>query len=166
MSLKVLLTTATALALLAVLVFMGLKQQEVLEKGLPPRDDVALTQTEALQRAYAYSNVHGGTIYPILGTGSMVPYIPPSKPGLNPKKTIVAYAVGMAYPSYTMIQKGDLCIYTAEWDKNLSVIHSAAQKTRDGWVMSGLHNVRSESWARVTPSNFQDIVTRVFVWSK
>lgn len=166
MDFKTLFTTATAILLLAVLVFLGYRSQKILEDGLPARDDVGLTQDQALQRANAYSNTHGGPIYAILGTGSMAPYIPPSKAGLDPKTTTVAYAVGVPNSSYTDIQAGNLCVYMAEWDAKLCVIHSAAQKTYGGWVMSGLHNARSESWARVTPQNFRGIVARVFVWTK
>ena len=43
--------------------------------------------------------------------------------------------------------------------------HQAAQRDGLGWIMSGLHNPRSESAWRITPQNFDGIVRATFVWT-
>lgn len=43
-------------------------------------------------------------------------------------------------------------------------IEHATQLTASGWVMSGLHNPRSESWEPITAAEFVGIIESVHVW--
>ncbi len=141
---------------LVVLLWLAFRSQKTLEAGLPPRVECK-SQAEALQLA-------GKGSIPILGTGSMAPFIPSAKPGQVPLDTVVAYATTSA-KGYDDITPGALCIYRPTWPNPTgAVMHSAALHDRSGWIMSGLNNARSESWARVTPANFIGIVDRVYVW--
>ena len=77
-------------------------------------------------------------------------------------KTVVA----LAKPSdktFSEIKKGDLIVYWADWAHG-NVIHQAAQKDSGGWIMSGLHNAQSESFARVTAESFRAVIEEVYVW--
>jgi hypothetical protein len=98
----------------------------------------------------------------VLGTGSMAPYIPASPAGSDPLKVVVALAKPSIMP-FTAIRKGDLVIYRPSWAKGC-VIHQAAQKQGDRWIMSGLHNAHSESFEPVGEKEFVAIVDSVYVW--
>lgn len=145
-----------AIATLALLIGLALHFQHVLEAGLPPRVECA-SQSEAQAKASA------GAI-PVLGTGSMAPYIPAARAGLDPKKTIVAYVVPQSGATFAAVKAGSLCIYSPEWDANARYLHQAAQQDGDGWIMTGLHNAEYESHWRVTPANFIAIAAKVYVW--
>ncbi len=145
------------LLVLLLLLFLALRSQRTLEAGLPERI-VCASQGEAQARA-------GIKAFPVLGTGSMAPYIPAAPAGADPLKTIVAYAV-RSDSRYEAIAPGALVVYRPCWANPTGlVIHGAAQKDASGWIMSGLHNAQSESWARVTPANFIGIVKTVYVWT-
>jgi hypothetical protein len=143
---------------LVVLLWLAFRSQDVLTQGLPERVMCA-DQADALKQA-------GKGALGVLGTGSMAPFIPASPAGLDPLKTIVAYAAPSG-ATYDAIRPGDLCVYwyTLPDGRRILVIHQAALKDGDGWIMSGYHNARSESWARVTSSNFVAIVSKVYVWN-
>ena len=94
----------------------------------------------------------------------MAPFIPPAAPGLVPLDTVVAYVVLDPAATYESVAVGALVLYTAGWTSH-HVLHQAALKDRLGWIMSGLHNERSETWERVTPANYKGTVGRVYVWS-
>ncbi len=152
---KTILPIVALLALLAV-VILAARNQRVLEAGLPPRIECA-SEAEARERA-------GAGAVRILGTGSMAPYIPAAPAGRDPHATTVAFAVMEPGATFADIATGKLCTYRPEWDAKAHVIHGAAARDGLGWIMSGLHNARSESWARVTAANFTGIVARVYVW--
>lgn len=138
------------------LAYLTFRSHRVATDGLPTRIECKGGEAEALALA-------GPRGIPILGTGSMAPFIPPAPKGKNPKTTVVAYAVMESAASYSDIQAGDLCIYQPEWHVGL-VIHQAVKRDGLGWIMSGLNNPRSESGWRVTSANFRGIVARVYVW--
>jgi hypothetical protein len=98
----------------------------------------------------------------ILGTGSMQPLIPAAPKGADPMKTVVAYATLRTDVAFAGIRRGDLCLYAAEWAKGSLVMHQAARKDSDGWIMSGTANAHSESRHRVTEANFKGVVARVY----
>ena len=150
------LVLALVLGLAALLVVSKRKQAD-LARGLPPRV-VCASQADALAQAGA-----GAT--PILGTGSMAPWIPAALPGLNPRQTVVAYAVIDTAATYDGITTGALVVYFATWAGG-RVIHQAAARDSGGWIMSGLHNERSETWERVTAANYVGTVARVYVWAQ
>ena len=140
---------------LVVILLVANRNQSVLEKGLPPRI-VCTTEMDARVRAGAGSVL-------VLGTGSMAPYIPAAAPGKDPDTTPVAFAALRAGATFAEIKPGDLCLYLPTWTPGY-VMHQAAQKDGDGWIMSGLHNERSEASWRVTEQNFKGIIARVYVW--
>jgi hypothetical protein len=150
------LVLALVLGLAALLVVSKRKQAD-LARGLPPRV-VCVSQADALAQAGA-----GAT--PILGTGSMAPWIPAALPGLDPRKTVVAYAVIDTAATHDGITTGALVVYFATWAGG-RVIHQAAARDSGGWIMSGLHNERSETWERVTAANYVGTVARVYVWAQ
>ena len=148
------LVLALVLGLAALLVVSKRKQAD-LARGLPPRI-VCANQGEA----FALAGV-GAT--PVLGTGSMAPWIPAALPGLDPRQTVVAYAVIDGAATYDGITTGALVVYFATWAGG-RVLHQAAARDSGGWIMSGLHNERSETWDRLTPANYIGTVARVYVW--
>ena len=150
------LVLALVLGLAALLVVSKRKQAD-LARGLPPRI-VCASQGEA----FALAGV-GAT--PVLGTGSMAPWIPAALPGLDPRKTVVAYAVIDTAATYDGITTGALVVYFATWAGG-RVLHQAAARDGGGWIMSGLHNERSETWERVTAANYIGTVARVYVWAQ
>lgn len=150
------LVLALVLGLVALLVVSKRKQAD-LARGLPPRI-VCASQGEA----FALAGV-GAT--PVLGTGSMAPWIPAALPGLDPRQTVVAYAVIDSAATYDGITTGALVVYFATWAGG-RVLHQAAARDGGGWIMSGLHNERSETWERVTAVNYVGTVARVYVWAQ
>ena len=150
-----------AVCLLAALVAFAWLHNRTMVAGLPPRE-VCADVADAEIRAGKWARANGGIAVPVLGTGSMAPFIPPAPSA--PMTTYAAYAVVIAGSNFADIKPGDLCVYRAEWDLRLSVIHQAAQKDSGGWIMSGLHNARSEAAWRVTPANFIGVTIKVFVW--
>ena len=151
---RIVLVLALVLGLVALLVVSKRKQAEI-ARGLPPRI-VCANQGEA----FALAGV-GAT--PVLGTGSMAPWIPAALPGLDPRKTVVAYAVIDGAATFDGITTGALVVYFATWAGG-RVLHQAAARDGGGWIMSGLHNDRSETWERVTAANYVGTVARVYVW--
>lgn len=121
---------------------------------LPPAIDCA-NQEEAKNRAGLFAIA-------ILGTGSMQPLIPTAPRGSDPMKTVVAYAKLRADVAFSDVQRGDLCLYAAEWSNGSLVMHQAARKDAHGWIMSGTANAHSERRWRVTEANFRGVVARVY----
>ena len=150
------LVLALVLGLAALLVVSKRKQAEI-ARGLPPRI-VCASQGEAFALA-------GVSATPVLGTGSMAPWIPAALPGLDPRQTVVAYAVIDTAATYDGITTGALVVYFATWAGG-RVLHQAAARDSGGWIMSGLHNERSETWERVTAANYIGTVARVYVWAQ
>lgn len=140
--------------LVAALLLLAFWQHRAMASGLPPRI-VCLNQLDALAKA-------GPSSYPVLGTGSMAPYIPAAANGFDPLATVVAYAKPVSKP-FAAIQKGDLVSYRPKWSKGC-VLHQAAQKTASGWIMSGLHNAQSESFEPITEKEFVAVIGAVYVW--
>lgn len=145
----------SAIAGIAVLVIIARRKQGMLENGLPPRI-VCVDFADALTRAPANA-------LPILGTGSLAPYIPHAAAGLDPLKTVVALAVIDPSSTFDDIRAGTLCIYSADWTK-FRVMHQASSKDALGWIGSGLNNAHSEAFTRITQANFVGIVSKVYVW--
>jgi hypothetical protein len=140
------------LACLSLLLLLAYCQHRDMVAGLPPRI-VCASEADARERA-------GLGAVGVRGTGSMVPFIPASP--ANPM-TIVAYAAPSG-KRFSELRKGDLVVYYADWAKG-NVIHQAAQKDGKGWIMSGLGNKQSESFARVTEKDFFFHVEAVYVWN-
>ena len=154
---RIVLVAAIVLGL-AALLFVSSRRQAEIARGLPPRV-VCTSQGEALTQA-------GAGAVPVLGTGSMAPYIPAALPGLNPRSTVVAYAVMDRAATFQGITTGALVIYVPAWASGGHVMHQAALHDSGGWIMSGLHNERSETWERVTTANYVGTVARVYTWTQ
>lgn len=148
---------AAAVLGLAALLIVSKRHAAEIAGGLPPRI-VCASQGEALAQAGV-----GATA--VLGTGSMAPWIPAALPGNDPLTTVVAYAVMDPAASFDGITTGALVVYTPGWSK-ARVLHQAALRDSGGWIMSGLHNERSETWERVTAANYIGTVSRVYVWAQ
>ena len=148
---------AVAVLGLAALLLVSKRRESEIARGLPPRI-VCASSGDALAQAGA-----GAT--PVLGTGSMAPFIPAAFPGSDPLTTVVAYAVTDPLANFEGITTGALVIYAPGWSKG-RVLHQAALRDSGGWIMSGLHNERSETWERVTAANYVGTVARVYVWAQ
>lgn len=120
-------------------------------------------RTEALAHANLWATTNGGSIVPILGTGSMAPLIPAAAPGRDPYTTEVAYAVTNPTANFATVTTGTPAIYKPTWAKG-PVIHSATQRSGDGWIMTGLNNARYEKWEPMTAAIFIGLPARVFTW--
>lgn len=128
--------------------------------GLPPRIEVPNYYT-----ALTKTLESGKTIMPVLGTGSMYPYIKAAKPEEDPFKTIVAVvALDEKFP-YDDIQKGDLIVYKIPPDYTVKYVHQALSKDSGGWIMTGLSvKNRNENNRRMTPNNYVGKVVTTYVW--
>ena len=148
-----------ALLALGLVVVLGLawRSERVLTAGLPLRIVVA-SEAEAWKLA-------GPSAVVVLGTGSMVPYIPAAPAGADPLRTVSALVVLVPHARYTDIKVGALCIYVPVW-AGRNVMHQAAQIDSGGWIMTGLGNKIYENMERVTASNFVGIVSCTYVWTK
>lgn len=152
------LILAGCLSVVAFIGFWAWHNQHSLEAGLPPRI-VCKDMLEAFQQAVG-TNLK---VIRVAGTGSMAPWIPAAKPREDPMKTIVAFIVVNPKADFDSIVTGNPCVYTVTWNPN-AIVHCAASKDAKGWIMSGLHNARSESDERMTKANFLGRVERAFVW--
>ena len=139
---------------IAALLLLAFWQHRAMQRGLPQRI-VCLSPVDAFLKA-------GNGAIQVMGTGSMVPFIPAAPKGSVPEDTVVALAKPSSKP-FKAISKGDLVVYRAGWTKSL-VIHQAAQKHGDLWVMSGLGNAQSEWFAPVSEKEFVCVVEAVYVW--
>ena len=144
------------LIVLALVAYVALRSQRALESSLPLRIE---HQTQALAFVAA-----GPSAIPVLGTGSMAPYIPPAPTGRDPLDVVVAYVTPRSGATFDDITEGALVIYRPQWASGKNVIHQAAKRTAGGWIMSGLHNERSESWEPITASQFVALVECTHVW--
>ena len=152
---RVFLTLGVVLLLVAI-ILVARHKEAVLVAGLPVRI-VCADQTAAQEQA-------GPGAISVLGTGSMAPYIPAALPGRDPLSTVVAYAVLDGAATFDGLTVGALVVYTPAWAKG-RVMHQAALRDAGGWIMSGLHNERSETWERLTPANYVGTVARVYTWA-
>ena len=92
----------------------------------------------------------------------MAPYIPAAPKGKDPLTTVCAIVKPSSKP-FAAISKGDLVVYQPTWAKRY-VIHQAAKKDGDKWIMSGLHNRESEWFEPIGQDKFVCIIETVYVW--
>ena len=144
------------LLLLAAIVLVAKRKEAALVAGLPVRI-VCADQAAALAQA-------GPAAIPVLGTGSMAPYIPSALPGRDPLATVVAFAVIDPGATFDALTVGALVVYVPAWAVGGRIMHQAALRDGGGWIMAGLHNERSESWERLTPATYVGTVARIYVW--
>ncbi len=143
------------------LLILAYRYQRTLELGTPPQEKVT-SANMAIAAASIWTQAHGGTVIGILGTGSMVPYIPAAPAGTDPNKTIVAYAATRPNGRLADVTPGTVCVYKHTASVVGATMHGAARLTKYGWVMSGLNNATSDIW--MTDLNFIGIVDKTWVW--
>lgn len=160
---RTIFAVVAGIAFVGVVAGIALRSQHALEAGLPPRFECRDAHDAGVRLA-RWLGKRGGEMTPILGTGSMAPFIPPAAPGKNPRTTIVAYAALRPNATFADIERGNAIIYEYLPEPGSQFLHCAAEKDKDGWIMTGLANPLSESWTRVTEKNFKAIVAAVFVW--
>lgn len=151
-------------AILGLLLYLGYRSNRVLQDGLPEKE-ICASASEAHDKARQYAEKNGYRTGKVLGTGSMRPFIPASRDGLDPYKTVVAYNV-FRIADYDEIKPGDLCTYAPADRDNQLWLHQAAAKDSDGWIMTGLANKHYENWMRVKRENFLGITVKVFTWEQ
>jgi len=152
---RTLLFVLLGLVAIAAVLFVASKNSRMLAAGLPLRIVVA-SEAEAWTLA-------GPRAVVVLGTGSMVPYIPAAPKGTDPLRTVCALVVLDPNARYADIAIGSLCIYVPVW-AGRHVLHQAAQIDGKGWIMTGLGNKDYENKERVTAANFVGIVARTYTW--
>ncbi|WP_438482724.1 hypothetical protein [Oleiharenicola lentus] len=150
---------------LLVLCSVAARWHRKLEAALPERH-MFNSQSAAFMHAEQYARNTGGKIRPILGTGSMAPYIPAAPAGMDPRKTIVAFAVEKTNVGFGDVRTGSLVIYAADWANGSLTIHQAASSDSEGWIMTGFANPSYENQTRVTLQNFVGLTDRVFTWDQ
>lgn len=161
---RTVLPAILAALIVALLIGFAWAWQTRLTRGLAAVVEPCATRAEASARAAAWAREYGGSIVPILGTGSMAPLIPAAAPGRDPRATEVAYAVTQLGAMFADVRSGRPCIYQPEWAKGGFVIHSATERTGNGWIMTGLANAQYEKWEPMTAAIFIGLPARVFTW--
>lgn len=160
---KVIGLIAAAAVAIVVLLVLSRKSFSDLQANLPPKV-LCASDGEAGMKALLWQMENpGGRIVPVLGTGSMAPFIPAAPQGRNPMETVVAM-LGVVRVPFDSIREGDLLTYTADFSQGHPVCHVAAKKEGRGWIMSGLNNRYSETWTRVTEETYIAKVVVVWVW--
>jgi hypothetical protein len=152
------------LAALCVVLFLAWRWQGRLERGLAEIVVPCASRGEALDRAGAYAREHGGALAPILGTGSMAPLIPAARAGLDPLSTQVAVGVTVPGATFESVVACQPCIYQPAWARGAFVLHLTSDRHGAGWIMTGLHNERYESWEPMTAAIYRGTVARIFTW--
>ncbi|NBW10602.1 MAG: hypothetical protein EBR82_21510 [Caulobacteraceae bacterium] len=95
---------------------------------LPP----AVNCTDATQARETLAKA-GYDVVPVLGTGSMAPWIPAHPLG---RKIVVAYA-GLSKVPYAHLKSGNVVIYSRYGQK---IIHRLGEQDERGFLAFGIHN--------------------------
>lgn len=119
----------------------------ILSRGFAPLAKTQWPSRAAAQgAAQAYATEVGGTVEITSGSNSMQPAIHGQ-----------TYFVVQRRP-FESIKRDDLLVYlgrpNATKPDRVKILHRAVQRDRLGWIMSGDHNSRSETWDRVTPKTY------------
>jgi hypothetical protein len=111
------------------------------------------SEQEALTLGHTFAASVQGRLIATSGTASMQPLIRGK-----------AYLVVRDLP-YDSIAQGALLVYSgrpnAAKKDRLTMMHRTVQRDAGGWLMSGDNNARTESWDRVTSSNYLGTVTMI-----
>jgi len=128
--------------------------------GCAPKPDASLVlweQPAPQVAAQAHAREIGGLALVVLPTGSMEPFI-----------TGGDWVVVDPRLSYETIQPGQILLYQAGWLPASSppVVHMAAAKSGDAWIMSGLANAHYENAANgglhMTRAHYRGRVVQVY----
>lgn len=130
--------------LAAILSFSAYKIHKKMVDKLPPVERIYAYEVDEMLRK-------GYPMIAILGTGSMQPYLPAGE-------GIVAWAV-LENCDYDLLGEGDLIVYH---HNGINILHQLSLLTDEGWIASGLHNVRYD-YARVTREMFRGRVVKTFI---
>lgn len=155
-----------ALLLVALLLGVAWHNQRDLERDLPVPVKCA-DESDAWVKATAYVTEHGGSVIGTSGTPSMQPLIV-GKAVLAWRKAKFADVERGAFIMYHPVENTSVFLQGLQVPAPPEMIfaHVAAARDSLGVIPSGLNNARSESWGRVTESNFVGIVDAVFVWNQ
>lgn len=101
--------------------------------------------------AHAYAQSIGGEVFAIQPTGSM-------------RGTLEGGDFIVTKRDFASVKVGDVLVYQPafKYEPNRPLAHRAVQKDSYGWIMSGDTAPVTESWARVTESNYMGTVIAVF----
>jgi hypothetical protein len=146
---KTALLIASILVCFALLAFGLRKHHETMRTSLPPVEKSTHAEVQALM-------LRGADMVGVLGTGSMVPYIPGNAPS-----EIVAYVEVERVP-FDRLKAGDLIIYRAA---GINIIHQLDRRYPEGWVGSGLHNASYDfrAFGYITAANYIARVTHTYI---
>ncbi len=118
----------------------------------PPIRTEPLPNMTFLAASVQASSVKGQAYY-VLNTHSMEPFLHGGD--------YVVIAPQSSRP-YSSLKAGEVIAYHADWYKETPVTHRLVQLDKDGWILSGDHNPRSEANWRVTEKNFIGVVDSVY----
>jgi hypothetical protein len=90
----------------------------------------------------------GGKVWVVGFTGSMKPLLKGGE-----------YVVSV--PNFQSIKQGEVLIYNQPYHDK-PIVHRAVQVDNDGWIMSGDSAKHTESWARVTASNYLGTAVAIY----
>jgi len=113
-------------------------------KANPPVYSVANPKSEAILAALSA----GGRVWEVAHTGSMRPF-------LDGGEFVVTAS------AFESIKLGQILTYKADYH-DIPIVHRAVQKDEYGWLMAGDASPRSESWARVTTTEYLGTVIAVY----
>jgi hypothetical protein len=128
------------------LILLAVNTHSRMTSALPPSEKTTSAQVQLML-------VSGADLIGVLGTGSMVPYIPAG----NPNK-IVAW-VQIERVDFSELESGDLVVYR---EIGLNILHQIVDKNKNGWSASGLGNERYDRFL-VTKENFSGRVAKTYI---
>lgn len=151
------LTRRHLLALVIIGTLAGAASMLLSSCGAPKHiDPPTLTYpTELMARLSAEARAKdiGGTVYRVADTHSMEPLL------------IGRDYIVVAPPSrapYADLKVGQVITYKADWYAKHPVTHRLVQKDKDGWILSGDNNPRSEASWRVTAGTYLGTVDGIY----
>jgi hypothetical protein len=115
-------------------------------------DPVPVLVADPLAEAMAYAQVINGMVSPVTNTGSMRPVLEGGD-----------YVVSVK--NWAGVKKGKIIIYTTTKDWGVTgkyIVHRVAQMDKDGAIPSGDTAKHTESWGRVTESNYIGTVIAIY----
>lgn len=89
-------------------------------------------------------------VYVLADTGSM-------KPSLQGGDYVVSARV-----PFEQLKLGDIVNYRPVWNSRRLTIHRIVAQSREGWILAGDNNDRSETWEPLTPDKFDSLALRFY----
>jgi hypothetical protein len=133
------------LALAAVCVGL-VRHEEARALKLPPVVKVTTTQFQLLRN-------HDRSLVPIVGSGSMQPFIPASA---DPAEIVALAQIDRC--AFALLGPGELIVFRSRYG---FIIHRLAQLDGDGWITDGTHNQFYDA-GRVTPDTYVGRAVKIY----